>query len=451
MNKQHTPRVWMGCFLLGCLLLAGSESGWALQMDTIYKRTTGVVTEEKISLSIRNADIQSVLKALSQQRKMNIVCSPDVAGDVSVHLYEASLDEALEAVITANGFQYTKKDEVLYVSKAPGEMSSDMMGQILGREVRTFRLNYVDLKEVEKNVQQIVSPSAVVSVYAPEKTLIVEDVAPYLDRVERLLQNIDVPPKQVLIEARIMEVRLNDGTKLGIDWSYFFNHSDTEGLLSSFGFAAPGDQGLFFQSLGKNFEVFLDALQSRTTVNTLATPKLLALDNREAKIIVGEKLGYFVATSTNTATVQSVEFLETGTQLRITPHIMDDGNILMEIHPEVSDGIVQGGLPSETTTEVTTHMIAQDGDTLFIGGLIRDRKEDTRDQVPALGCLPLVGVLFGKSTNTTQKTEIIVLITPRIMAASEANVFQRDADTVNAVGERLERKRSLRDLLPRQD
>lgn len=432
-------------------MLSASSVLQALQIDTIYKRKTLIMGEEKINLSIQNADIQSVLNALSQQQHLNIVASPDVEGNVSIHLHEASLEEALDAVISMNGFEYTRKDDVFFVSKPKGEGAENALNQVWGEEVRTFKLNYVDLDEVVTNVKDIVSPSAMVTLYKPEKTLIVQDVPIHLDRVERVLRKIDVPPRQVLIEAKIMEVRLNDDSKLGVDWQYFFEHSDTTGSLSTFGFAEPGDEGLFFQSLGKNFDIFVDALETKTDVNTLATPKLLALDDLEAKIIVGEKLGYFVATTTNTATVTSVEFLETGTQLIIRPHIMDDGYIIMEIHPEVSDGIVQGGLPSETTTEVTTNLIAKDGDTIFIGGLIRDRKEDVREQVPGLGCLPLIGVLFGKTVNTTQKTEIIVLITPHIITAENREMLSRDTDTVDGVKKALDRERSLKELVPGLD
>jgi type II secretory pathway component GspD/PulD (secretin) len=134
--------------------------------------------------------------------------------------------------------------------------------------------------------------------------------------------------------------------------------------------------------------------------------------------------------------------------LVITPYIMDDGNILMEINPEVSDGEVILGLPSETTTTVTTTLITQDGGTIFIGGLIRDRKEDLRDQVPGLGRLPIIGALFGKTTHSTQKTEIIVIITAHIISPSDRKSFAWEEEEIEETSEKLERERSLMELIP---
>lgn len=320
-----------------------------------------------------------------------------------------------------------------------------------GEEVRTYKLNYVDMDEILINVKEIVSPTAMVTIYKPEKTLIIEDIPMHLDRVEQVLKKVDVPPRQVLIEAKILEVQLTDDMALGVDWNLAYDHFETSGNLLTQGFALrknSGAQGLFFESVSDNFSAFLDALETTSKVNTLSTPKLIAISGKKAEIIVGGKLGYYVTTTTNTATLQSVEFLETGTLLVLTPHIMDDGNIIMEVHPEVSDGTVTLGLPSESTTELTTTLIAEDGGTIFLGGLIKDRKEDLRDQVPGLGCLPLFGTLFGRTYNATQKTEIIVLITPHIVTPKTRILVTEDSERVDDVEEQLKGKRSLRELIP---
>jgi len=441
-----------GCLLPGLLaflflLLRGPVFSYALEIADIYKEHERI-GEGGITLSIQDADIQTVLKALARQKNLNIVSSPEVNGKVSVHLHDAPLGEALNAVIVLNGFDYARKGNILYVFKGTGGAAG---ADRIGREVKTYKMNYVDIDEVMKNVREILSPSAMVTVYKPDKTLIVEDTAPRLARLEKVLRLIDVPPLQVLIEAKILEIRLNDDTALGIDWNQAFEHFETSGHLLTQGLAnrsEGGGQGLFFQSVSNHFSLFLDALQTQNRVNTLSTPKLIALDGKEAKIIVGGKLGYFVTTATNTTVLQTVEFLEVGTQLVLTPHIMGDGNIIMEIHPEVSDGTVTAGLPSETTTEVTTTLIAKDGGTIFMGGLIRDRKEDIRNQVPGLGCIPFFGVLFGRTDNTTQKTEIIVMITPHIVAPSDREYLRHDAKVVEDLGRELKKERSLKELIP---
>jgi type IV pilus assembly protein PilQ len=249
-----------------------------------------------------------------------------------------------------------------------------------------------------------------------------------------------------------MSVRLNDDTSLGIDWndtfSGFFNSSGT--VLTN-GFArpaAPAAKGFFFDVINSDFDLFLDALQSKTEVSFISSPRLLALDNKRANIIIGDKLGYFVTTATEATVLQSVEFLDTGTQLIITPHIIDDGSIIMDIHPEISDGSIIDGLPSKNTTEVTTSLMAPDGGTIFIGGLIRDRKEDIKERVPGLGAIPVIGALFGRTTNITVRNEIIVLITPHIISAANKEILEKDTQKVNEIEEDLKKERSLKELVP---
>jgi type IV pilus assembly protein PilQ len=322
----------------------------------------------------------------------------------------------------------------------------------LETDVMTFKLKYADIDEVEKVISELVSESANITVYKPEKTLIVEDMSRSLDRVKQVLETLDIPPKQVLIETRIMSVRLNDDTSLGIDWSDtfsgFFNSS---GNVLTQGFARPETffaQGFFFNVMNGDFNLILDALQTITEVSFISSPRVLALDNKEARILIGDMLGYYVTTATEAAVLQSVEFLDTGTQLIITPHIIDDERIIMDIHPEISDGSVIDGLPSKNTAEVTTSLMAPDGGTIFIGGLIRDRKEDIKERVPGLGSIPVIGALFGRTTNITVRHEIIVLITPHIISAANNEILEKNNQKVFETEKNVKKERSLRELIP---
>ncbi len=404
--------------------------------------------EDKLSINIQDADIKSVLNALSIKKKLNIVAGQDVSGKISVNLHNLSLKQALDAIITLNGFSYIQKDKIIFVTKAREGLGEDLLGE----EVRVFKLNYVDIDAVEKIIEKLLSVSAKITVYKPEKTLIIEDVPQNLDRVKKVLDSLDRAPRQVLIEARILEIRLNDDTSLGIDWSNAFSgFINSKGTVLTKGFAGRSEtsaQGFFFNVINSDFNLFLEALQTNTEVHTLSSPRLLALDNKEAKIIIGGKLGYNVVTTIDNTVLQSVEFLETGTQLVLTPHIVDDGRVIMEIHPEISDGTIINGLPTETTTEVTTSLIAPDGGTIFIGGLMRDRKEDIKNRVPGFGAIPVLGALFSKTTNITVRTEIVVLITPHIITAANKEILEKDTEKVNKAKENLQKERSLKELVP---
>ena len=135
------------------------------------------------------------------------------------------------------------------------------------------------------------------------------------------------------------------------------------------------------------------------------------------------ELGFSVVTTVDNTVIQSVEFLDTGTQLRITPTIAADGNILMNIHPELSNGVIQENLPSKTTAEVTTDVLIKDGHTLFIGGLIKERNEEVRKGIPLLRSIPVLGTLFGKTVISHEKSELITLITPRIIKPGDTVEF----------------------------
>ena len=141
----------------------------------------------------------------------------------------------------------------------------------------------------------------------------------------------------------------------------------------------------------------------------------MAMNDQTAEIITGSRLGYKVKTVTTTGMVESVEFLDVGTKLVITPSIKSDGLIIMEIHPEISEGAIVGDLPQKNSTETTTKLIIKDGQTIVIGGLIRDTSKKEVKGVPLLMDIPVIGAFFKRTDITSEKKEVIVLITPHIM------------------------------------
>jgi len=127
--------------------------------------------------------------------------------------------------------------------------------------------------------------------------------------------------------------------------------------------------------------------------------------------------------------------------LKLTPRIGNDDNIFLSIYPKVSDGVITQGLPSETTTEVTTKVVVKDGESIFIGGLIRDRNEKTAKQIPILGNIPLLGSLFKRSTNALSKTETIIVITPHIITYRNIEILQKEKDKIDSIKmEKIEEK-----------
>jgi len=277
--------------------------------------------------------------------------------------------------------------------------------------------------------------------HKPTRTIVVEDYPENIAKIASVVAQLDTMPKQVLIEAKILEIELTDDMTMGVDWDKMFNDSR---VVTSFSRAVIPSDGPVSPNPGTGFGIFgnliaaagtshqfslaIDALQDKTTVNTLSTPRLLAVHEQSARVQVGGQQGYKVTTISNGLAVESIQFIDTGTILDITPHIIDDETILLDVQPSIDAArIEEGGIPVVKTTTVKTSLLAKNGQTIFIGGLIQDSKIKQRDIVPFFGDIPVVGVLFGRTTIGIGKTELVVLITPRIVG-TEPKMIDRQAD-----------------------
>ena len=180
------------------------------------------------------------------------------------------------------------------------------------------------------------------------------------------------------------------------------------------GFATPGP-GLNVGIITHNISILINALESISDTTVIGNPKVLALNKQRAEVIVGERIGYQTATTTQTATIQDVQFLDTGTQLVFRPFIADDNYVRLEVHPKVSTGQLVNNLPQENTTEVTCNVMVKSGNTIVIGGLFTETSSISHSQVPGLGNIPWFGALFRSRTESSDRREIIILLTPHII------------------------------------
>lgn len=391
-----------------------------------------------IDVRFKDAYLLDVIKMLAEQGGYNIVGGAAVSGKVTFDLRGVAVQDALDAALRINGYGIEKKGEILFIrpiSQIENKESSDEVPP-LEMDLRSYKLNYIDATEISSALKESSSKYGRITVNKSNNIIVVEDDKENIDKIETIIKKLDVVPRQVLIEAKILEIRLNDETQLGVDWRQVFKSGKASFTLEGANFSIPpdiGTPGLFFSTVTPHFEMFLDALQQKGDLRTLATPKLVALDNKEAQIIIGGRLGYRVTTTINQVTTESVEFLDIGTMLKITPRIGDDGNIFLSIYPKISDGVISGGLPSETTTEVTTRVVVRDGESIFIGGLIRDRREVSYRQIPLLGDIPIIGSLFGRKTDNLSKVETIILISPHIVDSRGAEIFKKEKDRVDSI------------------
>jgi type II secretory pathway component GspD/PulD (secretin) len=249
--------------------------------------------------------------------------------------------------------------------------------------------------------------------------LTIEDTPEFLHRFDALIRDIDHAPQQILIEAKILEISLNSDDAYGIDWSDLFSIRDTDGTFGTQGLLESGgasSAGFFLTLTDQQLQLVFNALEARGQVRTLSTPKLLALENQEASVIVGDRRGFQVTTTINQVTSETIEFLESGVILRVTPQVDANGHVLLDVHPEVSTGNVDAnGIPSQVTTEVTTQLLVPSGRTVFIGGLIKHSSFLAQAGVPVLRRIPGLRRVFGNENRTEANSETIVLITPHLV------------------------------------
>jgi len=402
--------------------------------------------DDNLTMQFPDSDIREVLDAIAVQGNLNILATESVQGKVSASLSGVGVDNALDAILKSTGYVAKREGDFIYVGKPEDfdtlEKSLDVIA------TRVYRPNYVTAAELQTLIQPLVTADAgVVSVSTPAEVgiaadsstaggdafaggdvVVVRDYEAVLSQIDQVVAEIDVRPLQVVIEAMILSVALDDGNDFGVNFELLRDKDHLRlgsgSPLNSLGSLSFAEGGLKFGFLDSSLGAFLNALETIGDTNVIATPRLMVLNKHRAEILIGEELGYVSTTMTETSTSQSVEFLEVGAQLRLRPFVSSDGLIRMEVHPELSTGSVDTSnpnftLPNKETTQVTTNIMVRDGCTVIIGGLIREELETTGSQVPFLGNLPWLGVAFRSRNETLQRREIIVLITPHIVYEPE--------------------------------
>ncbi len=430
------------------LLLAALAGAAALAQDPGKTVLPSIVTRGGLlSLSFRDAPIQDVFEMLARGERVNIVLRKGVAGNVSLNLYDVSLAQAIQTVAEAGGYAVEQPRPREYVVMERAQAGLDAIHS--GAQVRTYKVQYSNPKAVADILAKHLSSRGKITPLIERSMLVVEDLPESQDRIARLLREIDVAPKQIMIEAKILEITLDENESFGIDWNKIFNVGLGSGIGTQ-GLASHGTPGLFFNLVNDKVTLYLSALNNKGRVHTLSTPRLLALENQEATVVIGDRIGYKVTTTINLVTSETVEFLETGVILRVTPSVDERGRIMMKIHPEVSSGSIADGIPSKKSTEVTTQLLAQDGETVLIGGLIKNSNSLRRTGVPGLGDTPVFGFLFANKDERVQSSETVVLITPHVIQQPAGSVSASERDRVQKmervfvdVNAELERKLPL--------
>ena len=420
---------------------------------------------EKIALDYVDADITTVLRSLSYTYNLNLVASMDVKGKVTISLKEVTLGEALDAILSTNGYSFTRKGNIIYISPSGTE------GVQLFSE--PISLKYLKAVDAQNLLRKVLSPKGDIKVDEVANMFIITDYQANIEKLKGLLKSIDQPPQQVLIEAKIVDITSKDLRNLGVTWQadYTPGHGifgrdsvmgeRIKGTSSNAGPSSSLSGGqLKIDTLilkGLTASATLDALVQDQKAHLLASPSIAVLNNREARIIIGEKVPYKERTQTTTGTTETTKFIDVGTTLRVVPSINADGYITMEIHPEVSSvtALLDAG-PRITTREADTVVRVKEGETIVIGGLIKHEDNRNASRVPILGNIPILSLIFGNRSSDQTQVELAVFITPKILRSREEMLaenkthFQEEAyvnilsvANLNVQKELFERARNL--------
>lgn len=385
---------------------------------------SGDPLKEKISIDYKDVDIADILRSLSYTYGLNLVTSSEVKGKITISLKDVTIAEALDAILSANGYNYSHKGSILYITPGGTE----------GAQVVTepITLKYIKAADAQNLVRKVLSSKGDIKVDEISNMLVVTDYSVNIEKLKELLKGVDQPPRQVLIEAKIVDISSKDLQNLGVTWQidYSPGHgifgrstAKAEELKMTQTLAGPSSSltggQLKLDTLvlkGLTANATIDALVQAQKAHLLASPSIAVLNNREARIIIGEKVPYKERTQTTTGTTETTRFIDVGTTLRVTPSINADGYITLAIHPEVSSvkALIDAG-PQITTREADTVVRVKEGETIVIGGLIRQEDNRVRSHIPILGDIPIIGHLFSNYSKDQTQTELAVFITPKIL------------------------------------
>ncbi len=391
-----------------------------------------VIEEKKkakriISFDFRDADIRHIVNGIGREADVNIVMPPDLPSlPITISLKDVEMESALDVILRMADYTFLKEDNIYKIVKVGVAEKKTSH--------KTFSPRYIQAEKLKTLITDggLLSSEGKSIVDTRSNKLVVIDVPTNLAKVEEVVKQVDVRPRQVTIEAKIIDVYLTDTEKLGIEWTWVkprAGASTDDSLSWGFTVDAVTDEGKGFFKYGTlsavEIATVLEALMKREHANILSKPTITTLNNEEAKINVTRKLAYRSDTATTVdgtiTTAIKWEEKEVGIILSVTPFINEAGDIIMKVEPTAS--MLQEWTSTDPNTRypiimsrsATTQVIIKDGDTLVIGGLITQELRDTRSGIPILSDIPILGIPFQKRSQSLVNTELLIFITPHIV------------------------------------
>ena len=420
-----------------------------------------IFTGKRITLNFQNIEIRAVLQLLADFTGINIIVSNNVTGNITLRLNDIPWDQALDIILTTQNLDKRKTGNVMLIDTKESLdkiEESQLKSQQIIQKLEPIRsdlvqINYAkaaDIAILIKDKQNsLLSERGKISVDARTNTLWIQDTGTKIEEVRELLKQLDVPVKQVLIEARIVDVTKDFTEDLGIRWgiskpSHLSGTLDGANQLQlpagranpatvpvaqrlNLDLAAapavgnPASLGIALARLGDNIllDLELSALESEGRAELISSPRLITTNQQAAVIESGQEIPYQEATS---SVATAVAFKKAVLSLKVTPQITPDNKILMDlqINQDTPSAERFNGVPAILTKEIQTNVLVNNGQTIVLGGIYTQNKNKSVKRIPFFGSLPVIGPLFGNKQITLNDEELLIFITPRIITNSLA-------------------------------
>ena len=410
---------------------------------------------EPISLDFQDVPVRQVLQIIAKVNGFNLVTTDTVTGNVSISLTGVPWDQALDMILKIKGLDKRQEGNILLI--APSEelsqretqklQSDQQVAQLAPLASASITVNYAKAAELsqilkaEEGAGGILTERGTVTVDSRTNTILVRDTQASIDEARRVIESLDIPVKQVLIESRMVTVRDNVDEQLGVRWG-FSDRQDDNGVSGSLSGAetiaggnvpalgdrlnvnlpvasAAGSIGFQIASLadGTILDLELSALESENKGEIIASPRITVANQQEAYIEQGTEIPYSQATSSGAT---SVEFKKAVLSLKVTPHITPDNRIILDliVTQDTRGETVQtatGDAVAIDTQEIKTQVLVENGETIVLGGIFQQVNSNDVSKVPLFGDLPVVGALFRNSSTVYQKRELLIFVTPKIV------------------------------------
>jgi type IV pilus assembly protein PilQ len=400
-----------------------------------------VYTGEPLSLNLKEADIRDVLRTFGDLTGLNIAVDPDVSGKVTVNFNEVPWDQALDIILRQNSLNYVLEGNVLRVGRVDRLANEQQAQRRLEEEQRlnvntitaVFKLSYARAAEVQNLIKGIASPRARIIVDQRTNQLIVSEIPAYLQTINDLITTVDIPTRQVMIEARIVEASKVFQQQYGFSWGFsgafdpalgngtgliFPNRISYTG--GPFDFGSGGNSVLqlhLSDVLGTfNLDFALNAFEFEGLVKVISAPKVTTQDNVAAEIQSGFQIPY--QTRINFTT--TIQYVDATLRLSVTPQITEAGTVIMDINVQKNEpttGLAIEGAAGTplSTRSAHTRLMVRDGGTAVIGGIYQVKENDSRTRLPFIYQIPILGNLFKTHNISTSHDELLIFITPRII------------------------------------